>query len=157
MREKIQQDALGKVHRVKEIRREKDCLKITDNSIMWGEGRVCEVSLEQRGGSSYGKGMRSCGPTTSQILGPLGFGLLPLWSSLRRTGRGVGADEPKPILPIAQSPFSAFFPVVRPSHHSQLVSIIPLPPSKFYFPIHEIIFDYKLMYLTGLAGLNQVV
>ena len=41
------------------------------------KGRVCEVSLGQRGGSSYGKdgrGVKSCGPTTSQILGPPGSG-----------------------------------------------------------------------------------
>ena len=37
LQRKIQQDALGKVNRFKEIRRrEKDGLKITDNSIMWG-------------------------------------------------------------------------------------------------------------------------
>ena len=57
---------------------------------MWGEsvtsrkcevkGKVCEVSLGQRGGSSYaecGKGMRTkmiCRPATSQILGPPGSG-----------------------------------------------------------------------------------
>ena len=35
-RTKIQQDVLGNVNRVKEIRREKGGLKITDNSIMWG-------------------------------------------------------------------------------------------------------------------------
>ena len=41
------------------------------------KGRVCEVCVEQRGRSSYGevgRGMRSCGPTTSQILGPPGLG-----------------------------------------------------------------------------------
>ena len=39
------------------------------------KGRVCEVSLGQKGGSSYGevgRGMKSCGPT-SQILGPTGL------------------------------------------------------------------------------------
>ena len=39
--------------------------------------RVCEVLLGQRGGSSYGeggRGMRSCGPSNSQILGPTGIG-----------------------------------------------------------------------------------
>ena len=44
--------------------------------------RVCEVSLGRRGASSYGKGgrgMRSCGPTTSQILRPPWVG----FSSLR--------------------------------------------------------------------------
>ena len=38
---------------------------------------VCEVCLGWRGGSSYGEGgrrMRSCCPTTSQILRPPGFG-----------------------------------------------------------------------------------
>ena len=70
-RRKIQQDTLGKVNRIKENRRrEKDGLKITDNSILWGrheykkwgEGRVCEVKLGHRRGSSYGedgRGMRS--------------------------------------------------------------------------------------------------
>ena len=41
------------------------------------KGRVCEVSLGQGGGNSFGevgRGMRSCGPTTSQILGPPGLG-----------------------------------------------------------------------------------
>ena len=41
------------------------------------KGRVCEVSLGRREGSSYGesgRGMRSCCPTTSQILGPTGTG-----------------------------------------------------------------------------------
>ena len=87
---KIQQDALGKVIRVKDIkRREKDDLKITDNSIMWGrtchgltswkcevKGRVCEVSLGQRRGSSYGKGGRGMRRlrATSHILGPPGIG-----------------------------------------------------------------------------------
>ena len=38
---------------------------------------VCDVGLGRRGGSNYGeggKGMRSCGPATSQILGPPGTG-----------------------------------------------------------------------------------
>ena len=53
---------------MKEIsRREKDSLKITDNRAICEEGtsrkyevkwRVCEIRLEQRGGSSYGKGGR---------------------------------------------------------------------------------------------------
>ena len=41
------------------------------------KGRVCEICLGQREGSSYGEGgmgMRSCDPLTSQILGPPGFG-----------------------------------------------------------------------------------
>jgi len=41
------------------------------------KGRVCEISLGQRGENSYGKGgkgLRSCSPTTSQILGPPGSG-----------------------------------------------------------------------------------
>ena len=49
------------------------------------KGRICEVSLGQRGGSSYGeggKGMRNCSPATSQILGSpgSGFNLLFLYS-----------------------------------------------------------------------------
>ena len=42
-----------------------------------GKGRIWEVRLGQRGGSSFGKsrrGMRSYCPTTSQILGPPGTG-----------------------------------------------------------------------------------
>ena len=41
------------------------------------KGRVWDVSLGRRGRSSYGegeRGMRSCSPTTSQILRPPGFG-----------------------------------------------------------------------------------
>ena len=41
------------------------------------KGRVCEICLGRRGGSSYGvggRGMRSCCSTTSQILGPPGIG-----------------------------------------------------------------------------------
>ena len=41
------------------------------------KGRVYEVRLGRRGRSSYGevgRGMRSCCPTTSQILGPPGIG-----------------------------------------------------------------------------------
>ena len=41
------------------------------------KGRIFEVSLGRRGRSSYGEGgreMRSFCPTTSQVLGPPGFG-----------------------------------------------------------------------------------
>ena len=40
---------------------------------VWGEGRVCKVSLGQRGGSSYekdGREWEACSPAISQILGP---------------------------------------------------------------------------------------
>ena len=55
----IQQDALEKVNRVNEIRRSgKGGLKLTDNSTSKKcevKGRVCELRLGQRGGSTYGK------------------------------------------------------------------------------------------------------
>ena len=40
---------------------------------------VCEISLGQRGGSSYGKGergMKSSAPTNIQFLGPPGIGFM---------------------------------------------------------------------------------
>ena len=75
---------------MKEIRRRgKDGLKISQQRhyvskkvsrivSVRGKGRVCVVSLGRRGRSNYGedgRGMRSCCPTTSQILGPPGIGL----------------------------------------------------------------------------------
>ena len=91
-RGKIQQDALGKVNRVKEIRRRRnDGLKINRQqlfvrkkvlravSVRWRGGRGWEVSLRRRGRSSYGeggRGLRSCCPTTSEYLGPPGSWLL---------------------------------------------------------------------------------
>ena len=75
---------LGKVNRVKEIRRRrKDGLKINRQQLFVrkkvsravGEGEGWEESLGRRGRSSYGdggRGLRSCCPTTSQYLGPPG-------------------------------------------------------------------------------------
>ena len=63
LQKEIQQDALGKVNIVKEIRRRgKDGLKINQHHFVRKKvsrqcelkGRICEISLEQRGGSSYG-------------------------------------------------------------------------------------------------------
>ena len=83
---KIQPDALGKVNRVKEIRRKaKDGLKITDNGIMWGrkfhesqvwgEEKDLWGKFETEGREqlwSGWEGNEKCGQATSQILGPPG-------------------------------------------------------------------------------------
>ena len=76
------------MNRVKKIRRRrKDGLqinrqqnfarkKVSRDVSVGGNGRVCEVSLGRREGGSYGEGgrrMRSCCPTTSQILRPTGM------------------------------------------------------------------------------------
>ena len=56
------------------------------------KGRVCEVRLGRRGGSFYGeggRGMRSCCPITSQIVGPPRFGF---YLSNGKLNPGTGFD-----------------------------------------------------------------
>ena len=84
------------------------------------KGRVCEVSLGRRGKSSNGeggRGMRSCCPTTSQILRPPGFGFcLQNWllSTYRYWLRTTNNDQLSPI------PCLEFHQGTKPISHKKL-------------------------------------